>query len=131
MKKQIVIILIIAFSTASFLAGMFYQKSQTPSFRSRTERGFQSGREGMQSGANMVRGEVISIDKNNFVVKLPDESSKIVVLTNNTVINESKKVSSNNLTKGKQVVVFGQTNQDGSVTAESVQLNPQSAIRRP
>ena len=55
---------------------------------------------------------------------MPDGSSKIAILTNNTVYNKSAKGTKDDLKTGEQVGVFGSTNPDGSVTAQDVQINP-------
>lgn len=72
-----------------------------------------------------VRGEIISSDDKSVTVKMPDGSSKIVLLGGNTSISEATATSKESLKAGEQVVVFGSENSDGSVTAQTIQLNPQ------
>ena len=74
---------------------------------------------------NAVVGEILSKDDTSITVKLTDGSSKIVVLSSNTVINKAAIATKNDLTTGERVAVFGTVNSDGSVTAQDIQLNPQ------
>lgn len=124
MKNNIllIIILIIGVGAVGFFAGMKYQQKNLPKradFQSR-----QSGMPGGQQreGSGMVRGEIISRDGESVTVKLPDESSKIILISENTEINKTTEGSADDLETGKQVMVLGQTNPDGSVSAASIQL---------
>lgn len=100
-----------------FFGGMQYQKSQMP-----TPTPGQFARRNNQNGAGAVRGQILSIADTTMTVKLADGSSKIVLLSNNTAINEATTATKSALQTGKQVVVIGTTNSDGSVTAQNIQL---------
>jgi len=69
-----------------------------------------------------VRGQIISMDDSSLTIKLIDDSSKIVILTNSTEVNKTEKVSMEDLSEKLQVIIFGQTNSDASVTAENIQI---------
>ncbi len=69
-----------------------------------------------------MRGQIISMDDSSLTIKLIDDSSKIVILTNSTEVNKTEKVSMEDLSEKLQVIIFGQTNSDGSVTAENIQI---------
>lgn len=71
-----------------------------------------------------VRGEISSSDENSITVKMQDGSSKIVILSDSTAITEATAAAKESLTTGKQVMVIGSNNSDGSVTAQNIQLNP-------
>jgi ABC-type Na+ transport system ATPase subunit NatA len=126
-NNTIVIVLIAAIvaGTAGFFGGMQYQRSQRGSFA----RQFGAG-QGMMgaNGANRgggfrpVAGEILSSDKNSVTVKMTDGSSKIVVFTDKTTINKTATASASDLKVKEQVVVFGNENADGTVTAQSVQI---------
>jgi len=104
---------------------MQYQKSQRASFGEnfgiRGGSG-QLGARGRNGGG--VAGDILSVDKNTMTVKLPDGSSKIVVLTSSTSINKAAQGEISDLTVGTRVAAFGTTNSDGSVTATNVQIDP-------
>lgn len=132
MKNNITVIVIIALLVGGglgFFGGMQYQKSQRGAFGQ-----FANGQFGPRggSGANGARvrngggvvGDILSVDKNSITVKLPDGSSKIVLLTTSTSINKAAEGSVSDLAVGTRVAAFGTTNSDGSVTATNVQINP-------
>ncbi len=126
MKKNsllIAVLVAIVVGVAAFFGGMQYQKMQKGS---NTSNFGSQRRQGGTNGSNVpVRGEVIASDDKSITVKMQDGSTKIVLLSGNTSITEATSASKDAVTKGKQVLVIGQTNSDGSVTAGNVQLNPQ------
>ena len=71
----------------------------------------------------MIRGEIINKDEKSITVKMPDNSSKIILLSENTKINKATEGSVDDLETGKQVVVFGQENPDKSISATNIQLD--------
>jgi len=71
-----------------------------------------------------VNGGVISVDEKLITVKLPDSSSKIVIVSETTQINKVEQVIRQDLKVGEKVVVFGQENSDGSLAAQNIQINP-------
>lgn len=109
-----------------FFGGMKYQQSKQPAagqFFMRT--GGQGGGGNRMNGAfRPINGSIISSDNKSITVKLQDGSSKIVLIGDNTQINKADKATLSDLKTGDTVAVFGQTNTDGSVTAQNIQLNP-------
>lgn len=118
-----VLILILVVAASSFFAGIKYQEFKRPQGRFGNFQG-QAGQFGQRQGIRPVNGEIISVDDKSITVKLADNSSKIVLLTDNTVINKSSPGSKEDLKVGEKVAAFGTENSDGSVTAQSIQLNP-------
>lgn len=130
-NKQLVITLIIVLvvGAAAFYGGMQYQKSQRGTFG--TRQFGQGGQFGNRSGGNGFRpvvGEIIGQDPSSITVKLMDGSSKIVLFSDKTIINKSATGSVADLKTGQQVAAFGIQNQDGSLTAQNIQLNPQMRV---
>ncbi len=129
MKNNIAIVLVIVIFVAGgagFFGGMKYQQSKQPSradFQARV--GMRQGVPGAQQGAGTetVRGEIVSQDEESITVKLPDESSKIILISENTAINKATEGSVGDLETGEQVMVFGKANSDGSIAATQIQLN--------
>lgn len=135
MKTTYVFIVALAVGAAGFLGGMQYQKSRTPSgfanFGSFRGQGTNSP-QGMAAGGNrmmparggnrMTAGEVLSMDANTLTVKLPDGSSRIVILSEKTVYNKTQAGTLSDIKVGDNISVFGITNSDGSETAQSVQI---------
>lgn len=75
-------------------------------------------------GVRPVNGEIIDASEKSITVKLVDGSSRIVIVADTTIINKASDATKEDLKKGEKVAVFGQENSDGSVTAQSVQINP-------
>jgi len=121
-----IVLLLIVFTGVGFFAGTKYQQSKVPSFAdrggNRQQIGNNSGNRGRMGG--QVMGEILSSDEKSITVKLVDGSSKIVLLGTTTTINKAAEATASDLKIGEKVSVFGQTNADGSVTAQNIQLNP-------
>ncbi|KKT45818.1 MAG: hypothetical protein UW37_C0040G0007 [Candidatus Gottesmanbacteria bacterium GW2011_GWA2_44_17] len=139
MKNNILIIIVVValvVGAGGFFAGMKYQESKSPTGRFGSPRGeagnFQGVRNGnfeqRAQGLRPVNGEIISSDDKSITVKLQDGSSKIVLLNDTTTFSKSAEGSKSDLKTGEKVAVFGTENSDGSVTAQSVQLNPQIRV---
>lgn len=130
MKNPIVGLVIVAilFGALGFFGGMQYQKSQRSAAYGQIGAQGQARRLGQNGGQNAqaVRGQVLSADNSSLTVKLSDGSSKIIILSSSTSITEATATSKQSLKAGEQVAVFGSSNSDGSVTAQNIQLNPQT-----
>lgn len=137
MKQNQILItafVVIAVGVSAFFGGMQYQKMQRGQFGQGrlTGQNPAMGNQFRGGQANMgrpVSGEIISSDDKSITVKLADGSSKIVLLNEQSKIMEATSSTKQSLTSGKNVMVFGTTNQDGSVTASNIQLNPQGGMR--
>lgn len=117
-----------------FFGGMKYQQKSVSNARG--NRQFQIGGNGAGMGSGVigiggnrmgfrpVAGEVIASDAISITVKLTDGSSKIVIVGEKTQINKADVATKDDVTVGTKVAIFGTENQDGSVTAQSVQINP-------
>ena len=57
-------------------------------------------------------------------VKIQDGSTKLVLFTDKTPISKATTGVTTDLQPGTTVLVFGQDNSDGTVTAQNIQLNP-------
>jgi len=75
-------------------------------------------------GRAMINGEIIAQDDQSVTIKLAEGSSKIILLSSETSINQATQATVSDLKVGEKVAIFGQTNNDGSTTAQSIQLNP-------
>lgn len=126
MNKNLIIaiLMILIAGGAGFFGGIKYQESrQQKVFRNFGQRMGDGQRTlGIQgNGFRPVAGEIISIDDKSITVKMQDGSSKIVLLSENTQINKASEGTKEDLKVGEKVSVFGQTNTDGSVTAQNIQ----------
>lgn len=130
----ITVVLVVVVGSGGFFAGMKYQQNKQPTFTRQLGNGqmVRSGNNQAQTngtsqimGFRPVNGEIIALDDKSITVKLQDGSSKIVVLSEKTSINQASEATKEELKTGEQVAVFGMENADGSVTAQTIQLNPQ------
>ena len=107
-----------------FCCGIQYQKSQISSVGAQ----FQNTRNGQgnfqrrNGGARPVSGEVLSQDDKSITVKMQDGSTKIVILSDKTVVNKASVGSKSDLKNGERVTAFGTENSDGSITAQNISI---------
>lgn len=124
-------VIVVIVAAGAFFGGMKYQQSKSPSLSNgqfaSSNGGFRGAGGGMRTGGNRggtVVGKILSMDQNSITVQLQDGSSKIVNVSATTTYSKSATGSKSDLTSGINVAVFGTSNSDGSVTAQSVQINP-------
>jgi hypothetical protein len=138
MKKTIIIavIAVVVVGAAAFWGGMKY--SQMSGAARRTGQGFQQGMgtaggglKGIRTGANFINGEIISKDDKSITVKMRDGGSKIIFLSNATEFSKFATGTAADLNVGTSVMANGNTNSDGSITAQSIQIRPQMASGTP
>lgn len=129
----IAIIIAVVVGAAGFFGGMKYQESKRPTFSRQFNgqaMGAQTGiRQGNRNGFRPVNGEILSADDKSITVKLIDGSSKIVLLSDKTIINKADQATKSDLKTGEKVAAFGTENSDGSMTAQNIQLNPTNIMR--
>ncbi len=77
---------------------------------------------GQRTGAGFISGEIISKDDKSITVKIPNGGSKIIFFASSTKISKLTDGSINDLEIGKNITVNGAANQDGSITAQTIQL---------
>jgi len=151
MKKQKTMFLVLGFiiiAAGAFFGGMKFQEGkqtadisnyQSPfnRFTTRQTNNSQRTNDGQQlpgqgsmmrnngnSGFRPVNGDIINADDKSITVKMTDGSSKIIFFSDKTTINKSTVASTADLKTGEKVMVIGQQNADGSVTATNINLNP-------
>lgn len=141
-KKIVSIIAGIALLLGAFYAGTVYEKSGSvasstngvgTNIQNRNGQYASGGRGGRMSGGGFLNGEIISKDANSVTIKLSDfgnssntsdSGSKIIFFDTNTAISKMDSGSLNDLTVGSQVSINGTANQDGSISAKSIQIRP-------
>jgi len=136
MKKQQSLILIVGIAivlagAAGFFGGMKYSEYQRTQGRANGFRGTQgganNGRVQPRNGPNVqpISGEVISKDASTITVKTDDGGSKIVMVSATTIVSKTLDGTIADIAIGSKVGIFGTENSDKSMTAQTIQLNPQ------
>ncbi len=143
MKKNTVIIIaivsIILGGVVGYFIGSKYQGGKRTGFNqagfgNRQNQGSMGNQQGNENGqmnrqgmgGGMTTGEIINKDDSSITIKMTDGSSKIIMVADNTTISKSATATKADLKVGEKVAVFGVTNSDGTMTANNIQLNPQT-----
>jgi len=132
MKNTPIIIGIVAivFAAGGFIGGMKYQQQQVKTMARGQFQGTNVGQlnrnrtGGNANNGGMIIGTIASMDTTTATVKLPDGSSKIILLAGSTVFERTIEGTKTDFTIGDRIGAFGTTNADGSVTAQRIQINP-------
>ena len=75
-------------------------------------------------GERPLNGEIVSQGDGSLVLKLNNDSTKIIFITEDTEITLSVKGVLTDLTAGLQIMISGVENPDGSYTAKVIQVRP-------
>jgi hypothetical protein len=135
-NKSATIAVAIILVALSFWGGTLYAQHKAKSSASSRGAGFnggtftRSGGAGGQYGGIAARGgggvsgTIISMDATSATIQLPTGGSKIVFFTDSTDVGKSVSGTKTDLAVGEQVSAVGTPNQDGSITAQSIQIRP-------
>lgn len=123
---------VILFSALSFYFGISYQKTKTPvmganrdAMREMMGRGDFTGQgdvNGRMMRGGQVIGKIIKINDNNLTVELSDGGSSTIYITDETFIGQMESIDKNRLEEGQEVLIFGSSQENQSVIAESIQI---------
>ena len=71
----------------------------------------------------MLNGEIISNDGESITLKISDDSSKIVFFSDTTKVSKTTEGIISDVAVGKQVMISGTQNSDGSYTAKTITIS--------
>ncbi len=130
MKKYKVHIIWAVIAVIALAGGIVYGKSSAGSqaagrsFASSTR----SGALRTGSSGGFVSGQIISIDANSMTVSLANGNSQVVFYSSSTQVMKPTMVGTSALTTGTRVMIGGTSNSDGSLTAQSIQVQTGSGF---
>lgn len=81
-----------------------------------------AGQRTMRTVANFVAGEIAAKDTESLTLKLRDGGSRIIFFSANTSLSKTASGTQSELIVGKQITAEGTANQDGSLSAKSIQM---------
>ncbi len=123
----------------SFYGGMLYGKSTVSAANPgqfRNGAGFAgtgtggTGQGGFRRGGGpggmggFTTGEILSKDATSITLKLRNGGSQIIFFSDKTTIGKMTDGTADDLVVGKEAVVMGSANSDGSLNAQSIQIRP-------
>ena len=131
MKKIFLIIIGVVIVSGVFYGGMRYGQSQKSfqSLRGGDRPVMGTGNIGMKTmnRDGFISGKIIAKDNQSITLEIRDLGSKIVFYSDQTGIEKSVQGDSADFEIGVSVTVTGTTNEDGSMTAQSIRLRPDLA----
>ncbi len=144
-KKIIFGVIGVVILAGVFYGGMIYGKNQTSTgginanMQNRVGQFGAGNRNNRTTGGGFVSGEIISKDDKSITVKIMNNDpsatntntgSKIIFFDTSTTISKMAAGSLNDLVAGTQVSITGSANTDGSVTAKTIQIRPQTKLNK-
>ena len=134
MKKILVIVgaivLVLAIAGASFYAGIVYNRNQANQIRTNfmRERGMNPSDQNQAPGApgqgffgGNLTGQIKSINGNTLTLSTPRDVTTVTI-SGDTQIKKSTSASSTDLQPGKSVLITGQRDENGNMTATEIMI---------
>ncbi len=83
------------------------------------------------AGAGGTMGTIASVDGNDVTITTQDGATILVKASDTTLVEKTTSATVADLTVGERVVVSGSTNDDGSITARSIQSQRDLGVSAP
>ena len=130
MKKYKTHIIWAVVAIVALAGGMFYGKMSANNQASTRGSAASSTRAGLArtSGGGFVTGQIISVNGNNLTVSLANGNSQVVFYSSSTQVMKPTIVPVSNLVAGTRVAIGGTANSDGSLTAQSIQIQAGNGV---
>ncbi len=123
-KKISVIVAALVVLGIVFYGGVKYGESNAQTQTSMQSKFGGKGGQRMTRSGGINQGQVLTEDDQSITIKLQDGGSKIIFLTDSTPIMKSVPGAREDIATGTDVMVIGNQNSDGSVSAQSIQIRP-------
>lgn len=114
----------------AFYGGMRYEQSKKffpqdfQNFSPEQRQQFFLQREGQRVDGRFLVGKVIGKDEKSLTLKMQDNSTRIVFFSDSTKISKTTEGKIDDIEIGKQIIVSGSQNSDGSYSAKTIQVSP-------
>ncbi len=113
-----------------FVSGIYYQQQRSPQppklqyGENRMMLRETGGGQGRMMGKAFrpVSGEIIESSESSLTIKLPDGSTKILLISESTVITKSQQATTADLKINEKVTAFGDEDPSGTITVKNIQL---------
>jgi hypothetical protein len=83
-------------------------------------------RTGTMQFGGFIAGKIMSVNDSSMTVSLPSGGSKIIFFSSSTPVMKTVTSSISDLAVGMMVQITGTASSDGSVTARSVEIRPET-----
>ena len=123
MVAGLIVIVVVMFGAGYFI-GNAHGKTVGAASASAARAGAYRGSRGGAAGGSAVMGTVLSQDAQSITVSLRNGGSQIIFLSGSTSVMKSVAGATTDIAVGQNIVATGTTNSDGSLTATSVQIRP-------
>lgn len=127
--KIIAVVVIVAALGISFYSGVKYDQGKVASAAATRAASFAGGRGTRTAGAGQfggggggTAGSIISSDSNSVTISLRAGGSQIIFYSPATSITTTASGTPTDFVSGKQIIVQGTANTDGSINATSIQV---------
>lgn len=112
----------VVIGSLAFYGGMLYGKNKRQNNFPGRQMGQQMGANRRIQAGSMINGTILSKDDKSLTIKTPNGGSKIVFFATSTKALKSTEASMSDFNVNDNVIASGQTNADGSITAQMIQL---------
>lgn len=130
MKKYLVHIIWVVIVIVALVGGVWYGRSSVASQASKgaSASTARSGYARTVAAGGFVSGQIISVATNSMTVSLANGNSQVVFYSTSTQVTKPTIVPASTLVAGTRVMIGGTANSDGSLTAQSIQVQTGSGL---
>lgn len=122
-KLVIAIVIGIVILGVDFYAGVLTGKTKKMPGALNQQKGMQTSKFTNRQN-DFLMGEIMSKDDKSITLKLANGGSRVILFSDSTEVGKFVTGSIADMEIGKSVIANGKTNQDGSITAQSIQIRP-------